>query len=77
MNVPLLVNSVTTVASAASGFTKGTQCPEMDLVVLSGGLLTADDETAYQFKTISVYGGGEYNVVCAMGICWSDTNDNG
>ena len=68
VNVPLLVNSVTTVASAASGFTKGTQCPEMDLVVLSGGLLTADDETAYQFKTISVYGGGKLVVAASKGL---------
>lgn len=68
VNVPLMVNTETTVASAASGFTKTIQCPEMDLVVLSGGLLTADDATAYQFKTISVYGGGKLVVAAGKGL---------
>ncbi len=68
VNVPLMVNTETTVASAASGFTKTIQCPEMDLVVLSGGLLTADDATAYQFKSVSVYGGGKLIVDASKGL---------
>ena len=68
VNVPLMVSGTTTVSSAASGFTKGTQCPQMDLVVLSGAKLTADDATAYQFKTITVYGGGKLVVSASKGL---------
>lgn len=68
VTIPLMVNTTTTVATAASGFTKTIQCPKMDLIVLSGGKLTADDATAYQFKSVSVYGGGKLIVDASKGL---------
>ena len=68
VTIPLMVNTTTTVATAASGFTKTIQCPKMDLIVLSGGKLTADDATAYQFKSVTVYGGGKLIVDPSKGL---------
>lgn len=74
--VPLMVNTGTTIVDAAEGFTKGTQCPQMDLIVLPSGKLTAtygESEAAFQFKTVSVYGGGKLIIAANKGLIVRDS----
>ena len=63
VTIPVIVSaSDATTATAASGLTKTTQCPNADVVVLNGGKLTATGATAgegYTFKSVTVYGGGK------------------
>ena len=63
VTIPVIVSaSDATTATAASGLTKTTQCPNADIVVLNGGKLTATGATAgegYTFKSVTVYGGGK------------------
>ena len=63
VTIPVIVSaSDATTATATSGLTKTTQCPNADVVVLNGGKLTATGATAgegYTFKSVTVYGGGK------------------
>lgn len=62
VTIPLMVNTTTDMPTATTGFTKSIQCPKMDLIVLPGGKLTSTygaEEAAFQFKSVSVYGGGK------------------
>ncbi len=62
VTIPLMTNSETTVNTArtAAGINKG-DCSGVDLVVL-GDVLTADDATAHEFNSVTVYGGAKLSV---------------
>ena len=63
VTIPVIVSaSDATTATATSGLTKTTQCPNADVVVLNDGKLTATGATVgegYTFKSVTVYGGGK------------------
>lgn len=62
VTIPLMTNSATTVNAArtAASINKG-DCSGVDLVVLSN-VLTADDATAHEFNSVTVYGGAKLSV---------------
>lgn len=62
VTIPLMTNSATTVNTArtAASINKG-DCSGVDLVVL-GNVLTADDATAHEFNSVTVYGGAKLSV---------------
>lgn len=62
VTIPLMTNSATTVNAArtAASINKG-DCSGVDLVVL-GNVLTADDATAHEFNSVTVYGGAKLSV---------------
>ena len=64
VNVPLIVNTETTIESARStaGITVKANCSNVDLVVLNEGKLSSSETTdasQFTFKSITVYGGGK------------------